>query len=545
MLTGCPASSRMSSCALRDSAWLWWSVVLCAVLVAGAPLLVTDLPPLGDYSNHLARMYVIMHVQIDPVLARIYEVAWNVVPNLAMDLVVPPLAHVVPLDIAGRIFIALAMLLPVAGVLTLHRVAFGTRSFWPLASLLVAYNGLFFWGFLNFVAGLGLALLGSALWLREPTQGGMRHLAIVTIFAVVLFFCHLEALALFGITIGCIELVRLFALRRAGQLTLAAVACRALRLAVPFIIPVLLFLFVAPLGEGVTGKPLLLQIKEYYWAVCNGWRDGKLAGLGIPFTSGHSPLLDGLAAISLAMLYLLQILRHGCRVNAGLLLAAALLMLAYPVVPAVWLTAANIDSRLPVFAVLLVLAGVAPNGTAVPAVRAGSVLFAALLAARVALVAYVWVGSNAETAAFRRLIQAVAPGERVIVVDDSAAVQPPSFRQRIFFHAEPGVPVPLLTMDRQAFWPTLFTSRTLQPVHVLPPYLAISVEQSMQPSTRALIHPTVRDLQLTPYVRNWRQDFDYVLLVGAAAMPPEPALGSDVLRRVDATNDAVLFAIRK
>jgi hypothetical protein len=53
---------------------------------------------------------------------------WGVVPNLAMDLIVPPLSHVIPLDVAGRLFITLALLLPVAGVVALHRSAFGGHS---------------------------------------------------------------------------------------------------------------------------------------------------------------------------------------------------------------------------------------------------------------------------------------------------------------------------------------------------------------------------------------------------------------------------------
>ena len=49
---------------------------------------------MGDYPNHLARMFVITHIATDPILARMYEVNWNVVPNLAMDLIVPPLSAI-------------------------------------------------------------------------------------------------------------------------------------------------------------------------------------------------------------------------------------------------------------------------------------------------------------------------------------------------------------------------------------------------------------------------------------------------------------------
>ena len=72
--------------AVASSSFLWWFVATCAVFALTAPLLLTDLPPLGDYLNHLARMYVITQGNTDPVLARMYEVQWGVVPNLAMDL---------------------------------------------------------------------------------------------------------------------------------------------------------------------------------------------------------------------------------------------------------------------------------------------------------------------------------------------------------------------------------------------------------------------------------------------------------------------------
>jgi hypothetical protein len=121
-----PASSRIARRA--TSPWVKWIPLMGGMMVIAAPLLIADLPQLGDYLNHLARMYVIGRIDTDPVLARIYEVVWGVVPNLAMDLIVPPLSHVIPLDVAGRLFITLALLLPVAGVVALHRSAFGGHS---------------------------------------------------------------------------------------------------------------------------------------------------------------------------------------------------------------------------------------------------------------------------------------------------------------------------------------------------------------------------------------------------------------------------------
>src|SRR5262249_19925641 len=169
------------SCSDASVPCLWWFTMTCAVSALTAPLLLTNLPPLGDYLNHLARMYVITQIDTDPVLARMYEVQWGVVPNLAMDLLVPPLSKIMPLTVAGRVFVALTVLLPLAGVVVLHRVSFQTRQLWPLSAVAVAYNGLFFWGLLNFVASMGVALLAVALWLRERDRSDWLHLAAAVV----------------------------------------------------------------------------------------------------------------------------------------------------------------------------------------------------------------------------------------------------------------------------------------------------------------------------------------------------------------------------
>ena len=57
------------------------------------PLFSTVLPPLFDYPNHLARLYLLMEGG-----NAFYAVRWEPLPNLAQDLIVPPLAGLMPLD---------------------------------------------------------------------------------------------------------------------------------------------------------------------------------------------------------------------------------------------------------------------------------------------------------------------------------------------------------------------------------------------------------------------------------------------------------------
>src|SRR5450759_5609566 len=90
-----------------------------AVLFAAFSLLISipfwthPLPPLSDYVNHLARMHVIATLAKNPQLASFYEIDWQVIPNLTMDLIVPLLARVMNSYLAGQVFIVM-MFAPVS-----------------------------------------------------------------------------------------------------------------------------------------------------------------------------------------------------------------------------------------------------------------------------------------------------------------------------------------------------------------------------------------------------------------------------------------------
>jgi hypothetical protein len=80
--------------------------VLFAVLsaIASVPILLYPWPPLGDYINHLSRMHVIATINRDPDLTLFYEVHWQVIPNLMMDLIVPSLQRAMNVYLAGQVY---------------------------------------------------------------------------------------------------------------------------------------------------------------------------------------------------------------------------------------------------------------------------------------------------------------------------------------------------------------------------------------------------------------------------------------------------------
>ena len=85
----------------------WWAAlgVLCAVLLF--PLLLTDVPPVLDYPNHLARLMVLADHGADPILARFYRLNWGIIPDLAIDVIGPPLMWFLPVHVAGRIVLGI------------------------------------------------------------------------------------------------------------------------------------------------------------------------------------------------------------------------------------------------------------------------------------------------------------------------------------------------------------------------------------------------------------------------------------------------------
>ena len=112
---------------------MWWAAFLLLAVVLLVPLGLTEIPPLLDYPNHLARMDILANVARDPDLARIYGSNWQIVPNIGIDLAMPALMHLLSLTASGTVFLALALLMPLIGVVVLHRVLFRTVSYWPLA----------------------------------------------------------------------------------------------------------------------------------------------------------------------------------------------------------------------------------------------------------------------------------------------------------------------------------------------------------------------------------------------------------------------------
>jgi hypothetical protein len=525
----------------KSPALVWWAGLALLIAVLLIPLFVTEIPPLLDYPNHLARMAILAD-RGDPALARIYGVDWRIVPNIGIDIAMPAVMRLLPLYAAGKIFVALALLLPLIGVVALHRAVFRTASWWPLAAGLVAYNRLFFTGFLNFLIGAGLALLAAALWERLRDRAALRVGSAIVI-AVLIFFCHLIALAFYGLLLLGLEA------GRAGQARRIDLR-RLLLLAIPFAIPAALYLS-APIGQGGDGPHGLVDaIRRYYWSLAAEPPGLKLYGLMGPFLTYDRMLDFGAAALTVLVLAAFAVGRR-LQFAAGLAGAGALLLILYPATPFFMMATAWVDQRLPILAGFILFAATrpiaAPRRTGVLMIAA----FAAAIAGRTAEIAAAWSRHDAELADFRQVIAPVMPGDKVLVVqaernDDPAAMVNRPDTVRAMRDNDSTMHLPgLLVAERHAFWPLLFTAATKQPVRVNPPYDAIALPEGELPWIGFLAAPGPEALQRAPYLSDWQDTFDWVLVM----RPAEAAHGYDLLpdRLAPASSGriAALYRVRR
>ena len=148
-------------------------------LLISIPIWTHPLPPLSDYVNHLARMHVIATLSKNPQLANFYEINWQVIPNLTMDLIVPLLARFMNVYLAGQVFIVGMFALIISGALALNRALIGRWSVFPLFAFPLLYNYVFLVGLMNYIFGIGVALWALAGWVARARTRLARALRAV------------------------------------------------------------------------------------------------------------------------------------------------------------------------------------------------------------------------------------------------------------------------------------------------------------------------------------------------------------------------------
>ncbi len=482
-------------------------VYALAVVTMMIPLAVIDIPMIADYPNHVARMHILGNVNTETLLSERYDVHFDFIPNIAMDLIVPWLAKAMPLDIAGRLFLALILLSTLASVAFLHRVLFNQWAIWPLVALLFLYHGSFMAGMANFSLGIGLVPAALALWIVMRHGPIMQRVVAGSATALVLFFCHLVAFGAYGLLIIGYECVRARDKwsRREGP---RQAAKDFLIAGITSLLPI--FLFVRQLLSADLTATGGSQLSWGNWS----W---KAKALLAPLANYN--LMVDLVTFSLLLGLAIWGWRSGrLEIERRMAPGLGLLALSFIIAPKAFWTGGVFDQR---FAILLVLVFIASTnltgGRAAGRLGLWAVL-AMLLLIRVGLITATWIDHRDDLLEIRSVIDKVEPGGRILVVqpDKNAGIRLAPARHIVFHHAAQMANLATLAViEKSAFVSTIYAVPGQQPLRLLAPFSGLG-------GHGAAMIPTLPELagafdhggnEANSQLRSWWRDFDYVFLI--------------------------------
>ena len=467
-----------------------WGTFALLMIVVAVPLFSTVLPPLFDYPNHLARIHVLSEGG-----NQFYGVHWEPLPNLAQDLIVPPLARVMPLDIASKLFVVVIFGLITGGTIWLNRVATGAWRMWPLLAFPLLYNRMFLWGFLNYLFGIGVALAGSALWLAlEREHWWLRTLAS-SLVALACYLNHIAAFGFYALVIIGIELSPAWGELRAR--CWPALGRRIAIMGAQFAIPAVLFLgYWHPAAAGGISYAAF-------------WRKADL--LFNVFDNYNRAFDIVCFALFLGLIAWLAATRR-LRLAPRLAGAVGLVFASYLLLPSQIFGGSGADHRLPIAIFLLLIAASAaefPNRRAAAAI---GVMAAVLLVARMAVIEYVWLGAD-------RIYSADLAGIDMLPLGAKLAVAYPV--SAINFVPVPEVHLAALAVARrEAFVPTLFAYKGQQPIALKPSYDVLA--DAVTPQDLWDFFVAGRDAAKTAALPRTLQQYDFVAVTGSKPSDAPP-----------------------
>lgn len=431
------------------AAWLAVAAALCA------PIWLPSLPPLSDFYNHLARLYILAHHADVPAYQAFYAVDWGPMPNLALELVGLPLLRVLDLETTGKLFLSLTVLLWHAGCSLLGRAVHGRPVWRALVCSFFVYNQQLLHGYCNFAFGMGLCLVVLALWIRWRARLGAWHTLALAILSSLVFLCHLSAFATLGIAVATITVLDALARRRDAGPWITGPAI----LGVLPLIPGTVTFFLGFLRATGGNDPIV------YAPITYNLRDA------VTVLVGYSPAVDAASLVVAALLAGALLLARADLVWKRDLLAPAIaLAVAYWVCPADVASGLEVNVRFALGATTLLV--LAADISVPPRVRR-AVLAVALagMAARTGVTAAAWLELDRE---FRQHLAAFEH------IEEGAAVH------NIYFYPAPRLfnatrvrglalihTLGFAAVHRRANVPTLYALPGQQPlVHRTPMYRA-------------------------------------------------------------------------
>ncbi len=467
--------------------------VRAAILIAAFIGLMITVWPLGltsDYLNHLARNHIEAQVWFDSALSQYYAVSFEVIPDLAMDMVIPWLAHLTGIYSAGAMMMWVAFVSPPLVGLLIAKTVHGRVTWFALAGFLVTFNENMQWGFVNFVASTGLALLGFALWMR--TEQTWRRAMLFSLFGAFLALAHALGFLLFGYLVLLWELACFVKSQRGSGLDFLR------KLATKDVLAMAPGLVLIALATGGANELTHLGVLDFSLMP-------KLQALwsGAAF---FNPVLARVVTVAIVVSLFLGLKRGVLQMDSRMVWVCTGMLVLVIVMPTSILGIWGLHYRYPAVLIILALSAITfSSGAGERMAKPVAFVTAMLLVAVFANGALKMSRIDSQARALREVLAELPIGARLLPARHDQADVPFSFHS-----------AGMAVIERSAYVPNLFTNTS--PVDVrkemrafhMPqarPLLAQELADSIQ-----LDHPDTENGHWSPrYFFGWPEHWDYIL----------------------------------
>lgn len=228
------ATQGMALVPVWGRGWFWVLLALLTML----PFFVAPLPMMPDLFSHMARYHVMNFGHESAFLRQYYDFEWQLVGNLGVDLLMVPLGHILPTEVAAKYLVMLIPPLTVAGIYAVAMTANGRITAPALLALPFVFSFTFMFGFVNYHLAVALALLVFALWIRTSAWSNRRRWLVFLPAAALIWLVHMAGWAVLLVLVAGWELP---AVRASGSRRLNTALTTALK-AAPLAMPAFLTL---------------------------------------------------------------------------------------------------------------------------------------------------------------------------------------------------------------------------------------------------------------------------------------------------------------
>ena len=432
-------------------------LIVPTVIFPILPVILFSHLPLLDYPNHLAELEIRKALPSNPHLANFYQFSWKIIPNMALDLLATPFLRSLDVEIIGRLIIIYTfILICTAGILLDQEL---NQENWGLSlfSGLLLYNGPFMDGFINYIVGIGIAILFFWIWVRYRDKCIGGRIVIFTVLGAIVCMMHFWAFLLYGLCIAgyeCPIFWEKLAIepRVRVRTSLFKIPVTA---AISLLVPLMAVIYLSPsrdYEQPTWGPP---------WGARTVWDlvKWKAEGLASPIFTRQIPFEKPLLVAILAI-FVLSLATRMMVVKSRMLIPLAACGAVFIVMPNGLAGSLYDDYRLPAGIAFFALARIGWRKTSGPRIRVVRLLLSICVLFRVGSVLSAWSTAQPIIAEYDTALQLVPPGSRLLVLNNSYGM---------LFH------VPVLAAAKQrVFVPYTFTNDTgprgIQLLDLMPSY---------------------------------------------------------------------------